>query len=82
MHFALGSALFDLKQFAEAAQSFEKAAELVPGDSGASYNVAVCYYNLKFYTEALRWYRETLRRNPNSVNKEEVERMIAQLSKR
>src|SRR5687767_9893503 len=65
MHFALGSALFDLKQYAEAAQSYQKAAELSPNDSAAAHNVALSFHNLEFYSDAVRWYRETLRRNPN-----------------
>jgi tetratricopeptide (TPR) repeat protein len=81
MHFALGSALFDLKQYAEAAQAYEKAAELSPNESGSTYNVALCYHNLKFYADAVRWYRETLRRNPNHPDKEEISRKIAVLSK-
>lgn len=81
MHFALGSALFDLKQYTEAAQAFQKAAELSPNESGSTYNVALCYYNLKFYKDAVRWYRETLRRNPNHPDKDEIARIISALSK-
>jgi len=81
MHFALGGAHFDLREFAESAQAYQKAAELSENDSAAAYNVAVSYYNSKYYSDALRWYRESLRRNPNSSNKEEIQRMIAQLTK-
>jgi tetratricopeptide (TPR) repeat protein len=63
-------------------QAFTKAAELNPKDSSAAYNVAVSYYNSRYYSEALKWYREALQRNPNSTNKEEILRMIEQLSKR
>lgn len=80
-HFTLGSALFRLKQFSESAQAFRKAAELMPTDSAAAYNVAVSYYNAKYDSDALRWYREALKRNPNSPNREEILRMIDQLSR-
>jgi tetratricopeptide (TPR) repeat protein len=82
MHFTLGDAHFELKQWPEAVQAFTKAAELNPKDSSAAYNVAVSYYNSRYYSEALKWYREALQRNPNSTNKEEILRMIEQLSKR
>ena len=80
-HFSLGSALFDLRQFAEAAKSFEKAAELDPSDSGSAYNVAVSYLNARFDRDALRWYRETLRRNPQHPQRDEINRQILRLSK-
>lgn len=80
MHSALASALFDLKRYAEAAQSYQKAAELDVSNSNAAYNAAASYYNLKFYTDALRWYREALRRDPKHPNKEEIDKMIARLS--
>jgi tetratricopeptide (TPR) repeat protein len=61
MHFALGSSYFESKQWPEAVQSFEKAAQLDPTDSAAAHNVAAAQYNAGFYTEALRWYKEVLR---------------------
>ena len=65
MHFTLGTGDFDLKQWPEATQAFMKAAELDPKNSTAAYNVAVSNLNARFYTDAITWYREALRRNPN-----------------
>ena len=82
MHFTLGSAHFELDQWPEAVQAFKKAAELMPDDSVSAYNVAVSLYNSRYYTDATRWYRETLRREPNRANRTEILRMIDELSKR
>jgi tetratricopeptide (TPR) repeat protein len=79
-YMALGAALSDLKQFAEAAHAFQKAAELVPADSVSAYNAAVSFYHVRFYVDSLQWYREALRRDPNSDRKEEIAKMIAFLS--
>ena len=81
MHFVLGSAHFELNQWPEAIQAFKKAAELEPNDSASAYNVAVSYFNSDYSSEALQWYREALRRNPNSTNAQEIVRMIERLSK-
>jgi tetratricopeptide (TPR) repeat protein len=82
MHFTLGAAHFRLEQWPEAVQAFTKAAELSPDDPASAYNVAVSLYNSRYYREAIRWYRETLRRDPNRPDKTEILRMIDELSKR
>ena len=82
MHFALGAVYFDLKQWPEAVQAFTKAAELSPTDSAAAYNVAVSYSNSGYYSEAVRWYRETLRRDPKHSDKAEILQQIDLLSNR
>src|SRR5207247_2599548 len=65
MHFALGSAYFELRQYAEATQAFQKAAELAPKDAAAAYNVALSLARDNVFSDALSWYREVLRRDPN-----------------
>ena len=82
MHFALGSAYFSLEQWADAGQTFKKAAELDPKDSASAYNVALCFYNQNYYNDALTWYRDVLRRDPNFQKKDQVLRMIDTLSRR
>lgn len=82
MHFILGGAHFELKQWPEAVQAFTKAAELSPTDAVSAYNVAVSYYNSQYYSDALWWYREALRRDPNSEKKAHIQSMIARLSVR
>jgi tetratricopeptide (TPR) repeat protein len=82
MHFTLGLGYFELKQYPEAVQAFKLAADLLPQDSAASFNVAVSYYNSQYYREAIQWYRETLRRDPNRSDKAEILRIIDDLSRR
>jgi tetratricopeptide (TPR) repeat protein len=81
MHFVLGRAYFGLEQWHEAGQAFTKAAERDARDWSAAYNVAVSYYNSHYHSEALKWYREALRRDPNSTRKDHILRMIERLSK-
>jgi superkiller protein 3 len=82
MHFTLGAAYFELKQWPEAVQAYRKAAELMPTDSASAYNVAVSLYNSRYYSDAIGWYRETLRRAPNRSDRAEILRTIDELSKR
>jgi hypothetical protein len=48
-------------------------------DASAAYNVAVSLYNDRFYTEAIFWYEETLRRDPNVDGAEQIRKQIATL---
>jgi superkiller protein 3 len=81
MHFELGSAYFELKDWAEAVQAYQKAATISPKDPSAAYNVAVSFYNEQYYNDALMWYREVLRRNPDQSLHEQAQRMINALSR-
>jgi tetratricopeptide (TPR) repeat protein len=81
MHFELGSAYFELRQWPEAQRAFQKAAEMNPRDATAAYNVAVSLYNDKYFDDALTWYREVLRRNPGVTNREQIQQMIDTLSR-
>lgn len=81
MHFELGSAYFALKQFAESAQAFEKAAQIDLKDPVSAYNAGASYYNLRFWPNALNWYREAARRDP-SYQREQIAKVIAELVKR
>jgi tetratricopeptide (TPR) repeat protein len=66
----------------EAQKAYEKAADINQKDETAAYNLAVSFYNEKYSSDALTWYREVLRRNPTISNREEVQRMIDTLSRR
>jgi tetratricopeptide (TPR) repeat protein len=79
MHFRLGSAYFELKNWDFARQSFEKAAELNPKLASAVYNVGLCYANQGYYRDAIKWYEEYLRRNPNGSDRSDVEAAIRRL---
>jgi tetratricopeptide (TPR) repeat protein len=79
MHFTLADAYFAMKQWPEAVQAFTKAAELEPTDAASAYNVAASYHNQQYYSDALKWYRETLKRDPNHPDKAEIQSRIARL---
>ena len=81
MHFQLGSVLFDLKEWPEAAEAYRKAAELDPKSAAAAFNVANSFYNEQQSESALTWYREVLKREPVFSDKETVLRRIRELSK-
>jgi tetratricopeptide (TPR) repeat protein len=76
MHFRLAASYFETENWQLAAQSFKKAAELEPTDDASAYNVALCYTRLDYYADAVQWYEEVLRRNPNRNDKEELKHRI------
>jgi tetratricopeptide (TPR) repeat protein len=76
MHFALGSAYFDMENWSLAAQSFQKAAELDPKEPASAYNVGLCMAKQGYYVDAAKWYEEVLRRDPNRSDKTELLRRI------
>lgn len=79
MHFQLGASYFDLKQWEKAEIAFEKSAEMRPDDSASTYNIALCLAKLGMYSDAARWFEETLRRQPNHPEKADIQRRIAAL---
>lgn len=81
MHFTLGNSYFDIENWELARQSYEKASQLDPKDDAATYNVAVCLGRLGLLKDAADWYEETLRRNPNRPNKQELLNRIQSLRK-
>lgn len=78
-HFRLGSAYFELKDWEEARQSFEKAAQLDSSDTAAPYNVALCLVHLGYYRDAITWYREVLRRDPKYSDRDQILERITYL---
>jgi len=80
MHFHLGAAYFSLENWNFAVQSYEKAAELNPEEPAAAYNTALCHARLRHWSDAVRWYREYLKRNPNADDKTQVLETIRVLS--
>jgi tetratricopeptide (TPR) repeat protein len=75
-HFTLGSAYFETENWQLAEDSFQKAAELNKEDYKAPYNVALCLEHLGYHGDAVSWYEETLRRNPNQERKQEILKRI------
>jgi tetratricopeptide (TPR) repeat protein len=82
MHFHLGSAYFGTENWQAAAQSFEKAAELMPISDAAAYNVALCLAKQGITLDAAHWYEECLRRNPNRSDKQDILSIISALRQR
>ncbi len=82
VHFALGSAYFSEEKWGLAKQAFENAARIDPKDAGAAYNVAASLYNDHFYTEAIFWYEETLRRDPAHKDRAQILTTIDRLKRR
>ncbi len=81
MHFALGSAYFEIQNWELSKQSYEKASELDSKDSAAPYNIALCMTHLGYYRDAANWYEEVLRRNPSHPEKAEILNRIQTLRK-
>ena len=82
MHFNLGSAYFETENWEFSRQSFEKAAELMPGSDASAYNVALCLQRLGFNLDAAHWYEEALKRNPNRTDKQDILNSISALRRR
>lgn len=81
MHFALGSAYFNLQNWERAILSYKKAAELDPKSWESAYNVALALERQHFFLDAARWYEEVLKRNPTHPNKAEILHAIEFLRK-
>jgi tetratricopeptide (TPR) repeat protein len=79
LHFRLGAAYFETQNWEFARQSFERAAALDLKGPSAAYNLALCFERLGYKTDAARWFQEVLRRDPNSPDKDEIQRKLEQL---
>jgi tetratricopeptide (TPR) repeat protein len=80
MHFTLGSAYFEEQNWEFARQSYQKAAELDPTDTAAPYNVALCMVHLGYRSDAVKWFNEVLRRDPQYTDRAEIRRRISTLT--
>jgi tetratricopeptide (TPR) repeat protein len=69
---------FDLTEYEAALNDFKEGFRH-KDDPVFLYNIAQCYRLLKQNEEALKFYRNYLRRAPNAPNRDEVERRIAAL---
>lgn len=78
MHFAAGSAYFELGEWSRCERAFRKAAELAPSETSAPYNAALCLARQGYYRDAARWMEEVLTRNPQHRDRADIQRMIQQ----
>lgn len=79
-HYERGTALYDLRRFAEAAREYEKAFEEKP-DPALLFNIGQAYRFAHDYPNAIGAYRMYLRRLPETSNRAEVEGRIAELQR-
>jgi tetratricopeptide (TPR) repeat protein len=79
MHFNLASAYFELENWPFAVQSYRKAAELMPEDPAAAYDIALCHQRMGQFIDAAHWYQEYLKRKPDADDKAEILKLIGQL---
>lgn len=78
MHFAAGSAYFELGDWSRCERAFRKAAELAPSETAAPYNAALCLARQGYYRDAARWMEEVLARDPAHPRRVDIQRMIRQ----
>lgn len=78
-HFLLGSIYFDMRSWEAASSAFQHAADIDKTDSSATYNLALCYENQQYSSDAADWYEETLRRNPKHAKRQQIMKAIARL---
>lgn len=79
--YALGNQHFALAEYEPAVNAFKEAYRLKE-DPAFLYNIAQCYRQMRGQEEnAIRLYRSFLQRVPNTPNRDEVERKIAELER-
>lgn len=61
----LGVSLMEQERYMDAAQALKRAADLAPADPTPCENLGLVYYRAGFDEDALRWYSESLSRDPN-----------------
>lgn len=75
----LGQALGAQGRWAEAAAGFEAGAYIDKAHAYAAFNAAIAYENAGRAADAIRWYEETLRRNPAIRERDRILADIARL---
>ena len=74
-----GSKYYDLNQYAEALEAFKRAYWNYE-DPVILYNIAQCHRALGHKKEAIEFYRSYLRKSPDARNRQDVEKIIAELN--
>lgn len=78
-HFALATSFFFQQRWEESRAEYVRAATLNPKDGHAAFNVGLALVNLGRPAEALPWYEDALRRQPDMPEREQVLAAIAKL---
>jgi tetratricopeptide (TPR) repeat protein len=76
--FERGARAYEAGRYREAVDSFLEAARFAPNPA-FSYNVGLAYEASGDVAQALRWYRDYLRRLPHATDRAEVERSVRRL---
>jgi tetratricopeptide (TPR) repeat protein len=69
---------YNLSEYADALKDFKEAYRLI-SDPVLLFNIAQCHRQLREFEDAARFYRAYRRENPDASNREEVDRLIAQM---
>src|SRR5262245_56298095 len=77
-HSAAATKFYDLAEYENALREFKEAYRAVE-DPAFLFNIAQCHRKLGQTQDAITFYRTYLRRAPQSANRAEVERRIAEL---
>jgi tetratricopeptide (TPR) repeat protein len=77
-HYRLGTKLYDLRRYKEAAKEYEAAFE-AKDDPALLFNIAQAYRFAGAYDDAVASYRSYLRRVPHATNRAEVEKRIREM---
>ena len=78
-YYVLGQVLGTKQDWAQAAEAFARAAAIDPASATAAHNAGMAYKNAGRGADAIRWYEEALRRNPNMKERDQIRATIAQL---
>ncbi len=79
-HYERGRRFYDIGKYPEAIDEYQKA-YLAMEDPAALYNIAQCYRLADQPSDAIRFYRNYLRRAPDAKNRVDVEKKIADLER-
>jgi tetratricopeptide (TPR) repeat protein len=79
-HYERARKLYDINKYPEAIDEYQKA-YLISDDPAMLYNIGQCYRLMNQPAEAIRFYKNYLRRAPDAPNRADVERKIAELQK-
>jgi hypothetical protein len=77
--YAQGSKFYDLNQYAEALDAFKRAYWNYE-EPAILYNIAQCHRALGHKKEAVDFYRSYIRKSPAARNRQDVEKIIAELN--
>jgi hypothetical protein len=79
-HYEKATRAYDVGKYQEAIEEYQKAYE-IGGDPAMLYNIAQAYRLNDQPSEAIRFYRRYLQRQPSARNREDVERKVSDLER-